>query len=268
MFNKENPSLQENKFGNERLRSSILTQNKENRFLHSDILVSQKGKEFIDKNRGVLSNLDDLFAKLQEEKTSFKDFNSAFSDGSFIQYIDSGNNSNVFKLTMRSGDEYAIKTKRPDAKKTWQPYDNEMLQVQLLKLHLKKTLNLVNADLPEYLLASSDITIREFVDGERSATTDTKPLVKVIKEAREFIKKGAKKDMLWKDVYLDIGVVKNSYGDEVITVSPRDVVKTPEGKLIWIDPLVYGVNTQYPISGGPWWKKLLTSSGKKYSYEG
>ena len=238
--------------------------------IKSPVIVSQNGLGFLETHGNMISRIDEGLAGLIfGERPLGIDSEVDLGEMARIRYLTSGVSSDAFVLEV--GDEkFVLKTKRrSEGRSAWQPYTKEMLQAQTVARDLAGVLDKEKVHLPEFMFASDEVSCARLESGEQpQQMSELSAVTTVAKKLREYMNKRRGFEDLWKNVYLDISINKGPYGDEVVQVLQRDVLKRPDGSYVWIDPFVHGVSTEPAPDSRSWWRRALAPKGKKYDYSG
>lgn len=241
----------------------------EGSIIKTPVIVSQKGLEFLGAHAGIIPKIDEGLAGLVPQGVLGDDSQADLDESTHIRYLSSGMSSDAFILEVGEN-KFVLKTKRKTEGRTaWQPYTREMLQAQTITRELGRVLGQEKVSLPEFMFASDEVVCTKLETGEQPKDLNELSAVsRVAKKAREYMNKKRQSEDLWKNVYLDISINQTPYGDEVVQVLQRDVLRRPDGTFVWIDPFSYGVSTEPAPDSRSWWKRVLAPKGKKYDYSG
>ncbi len=257
--------------GNKLFPLSEILGKDEGLIIKTPIIASRVGLNFFENSHDIVQKIDSGVAELTAEgKVLGQNSRADLGEGAYIKYLSSGISSDAFILDIGS-DRFVLKTKKnvTQARSAWQPYAREMLQAQAISRDLSGVLSREKVSLPEFLFASDEIVCTRLETGRQPREmSELSSVTHVAKKMREYMNKRRKSEELWKDVFLDISISQNSFGDEVVQVLPRDVLRRSDDSFVWLDPFVYGISTEPTPDTRPWFKKIFSSSGKKYDYSG
>lgn len=238
--------------------------------IKTPIIASRVGLNFFENNHDIVSKIDSVVAELTGEGKVLGQNSHVDLGDVHIKYLTSGISSDAFILET-GGDKFVLKTKKKatQTRSAWQPYAREMLQAQTISRDLSSVLGREKVSFPDFLFASDEIVCTKLETGQQPREmSELSSVTNAAKKMREYMNKRRKSEDLWKDVFLDISISQNSFGDEVVQVLPRDVLRRANGSFVWLDPFVYGISTEPAPDTRSWLKKILSSRGKKYDYSG
>lgn len=217
---------------------------REERMNQAGILVSQEGENFISSNPGILRDISQGLAKLEPRGDGVVlNKKVDVGDGRTLGRIKSGHQSNVFLLTIGEK-KYVVKTHIPKKlhqyqKDFYQPYVNEMLQVQSVATDLGRQLRMHNIAMPTFLFASGQVSCSVFEQREEKRTLSYRELEQRVREFTQTLRlyvsgQKAKKVSLWNNIEID-GMSRHSRLDG----SHENFITREDGVIVWIDPFIY-----------------------------
>lgn len=241
-----------NRFGNRIFRSPELAylSGREKIPTKAALLISPAGDSFIKNNKGILSDIDKGLRQLEPNVLAFfsRQRNAEakpieLGNGRRMSYLTSGAQSHVFLLEVDQG-KYVVKirnTRTPEWFSVFQPYINEVLQVQSLQADLGNEFAKLGIALPTYLFASGQIECIKFEEGEHPTRQEVGRIGNRLRDITyDYIDKEIQAgNKLWNNVKVD---VKNTPQYKVFgktSTMTNNMIRNSEGKLVWIDMLIY-----------------------------
>lgn len=208
---------------------------RESKTTKAALLVSEPGQELIQQHKGILQDisrgLELVCPKRERDYLDLPEDPVSIGPNRWLQFKGFGQQSTVFQLTINS-ERYAIKAHRPDTG-LYQPYVNEMIQLQTLATECKDALAGLHVDLPTFLFASGQVSCTEYVPHPAQLDESFEPAHYALAETFSVFIRQQKEggNALWKDIYVD-------------TMHHRKLPRSnyrqrDDGTIVWVDPVAY-----------------------------
>lgn len=224
------------RFGNRMFTSPDLaySDNQKN-LVKAGVLLSKKGEKFLISHPGIIGDIDAALDKLGNQGMAEAEKKKGVQIGKHrLRYLVSGGQSNVYileigkkkyivKTHIDSHDEYLLGDR-------FQPYINEMLQIQNIGTDLKDKLRKLKVKFPNFLLASGQACLVEFEEGEKSHTPNNmdsfRRFQSILRLIGEYVNDQISiNNPLWKNIQ-----VEDKYDD---------FIERKDSTLVFIDPFAY-----------------------------
>lgn len=212
---------------------------KEGRKYKAALLTSPEGERLIKDNPGILNDIDRGISSINNGES---DISLAKQPSKYIHKLWNEANPNMAVLNIK-GNKYLLKwlsqEKLIDKYRAYQPFINEMLQVQHLQKNFAEKLlrEDINVILPTYFFASGFLLCKSYEPGHPPSATPE--VVKRIDKAIDIVwpyvnKQREVKGSLWENVYFDTADWLT--GRQIRT---NNFILRPDNKLAWIDPFAH-----------------------------
>lgn len=211
------------------------------------MLVSAEGEAFIKTNPGILRDIDQGLSHIgptlaalprDAEDVHINPINLGIDRK--LSYLGKGSSS--FALLLESGKEKSVikvrNTGIPEYESFYQPYINEALQLQSLQTDLHDGLGKLGIRLPVPLFASGQVECVRFEEGDRPSPDEIRKLTnsgELSILVQDYIDQQRKQgNTLWNNISIDLVNPQH-----LIEGRTDNFIKSPDGTLVWIDPLTY-----------------------------
>lgn len=224
------------RFGNRMFTSPNLAYfDNQNNLVKAGVLLSKKGEKFLISHPGIIGDIDTALDKLENQGMAEDEKKKGVQIGKHrLRYLVSGGQSNVYILEIGKK-KYIVKTQIDSHDDhllvdRFQPYINEMLQIQSISADLKERLKELKVQFPSFLFASGQACLVEFEEGQKSEAPkgllSFNRFQSIFKLVGEYINHQMSiNDPLWKHIWTE-----SKYDD---------FIARKDGTLVFIDPFAY-----------------------------
>lgn len=203
------------------------------------LLISTEGEQFIKENPGILNDIDRGISAINNWESSIV---LSEKPERSMHKIWSEYNRRLARLRL-GRNEYLLKwldqEGLTDRYRAYQPFINEMLQIQDLQKKFAKELlrKDVNVVLPTYFFASGFLVCKSYEPGEPPSPTPEilERIDKALSIVMEYVWEQTEvKGSVWGNVHFDTH-------DWIVgkTIRTDNFILRPDNKLAWIDPFTY-----------------------------
>jgi hypothetical protein len=204
----------------------------EGQIIQGQLLTTGVGEQFLRRYPNILSLLDQGLSMM---KSTLTDQTVTLGGNSRITFYTNATQSDIFSLHIMQ-ERYALKKQNPFILDGfWQPYSMELQQINAVAVELKQQLQAINVRMPTYLLATNQVGLREFVEGDSPTYQQLLPISNSLADlfTRYIRRKKESDDALWKGIHYDIG-------DEVSGVlKTENFIVDKQGVIVFIDPFIF-----------------------------